>query len=312
MSLEISVVIPVQHDPGPSLLDLHERYVQVIESGQVESAEYIYILDPNSDATRPELLQLTEKCNKVRVIEMARDFGEATAINIGAAQATYDVLLTLPSQEQVRLDSLPNFIAQLQNNDVVLAKRSDRVDTTIRQLPSRTLNRIVNRFSDAPFADASCSVRLFRKAVLDEINLYGDFHRFLSMLAYEQGFRIQLVELPQSESDRHAFSSPILYLRHLLDVLTILFLTRFNKRPLRFFGSIGTTSLIIGSVGMTFIAIQRVLFDISAADRPLLILFVLLAALGIQLIAIGLVGESLVFTHARDLKEYKIREIHGD
>jgi len=311
MALQISVIVPVQHDPGERLAQLHEGYANAIAAGGAKDFEFIYILSPESNATKPTLIELANSNDNVQIVELARDFGEATSINIGAGQAKYDVIMTLPSQEQIKFDSIPKFITELEGHDVVLAKRAERVDTTLRQLPSRTLNKIVNSFSDAPFADASCGVRLFRKEILEEINLYGDFHRFLSMLAYEQGFRIKLADLPQAEGDKRPFSSPVTYMRHLLDVLTVLFLTRFNKRPLRFFGSVGTSSLIVGALGMAVIAFQRMFMDMSAADRPLLLLFVLLAALGIQLIAIGLVGESLIFTHARDIKEYKIKKVHG-
>lgn len=311
MSLDISVIVPVRHDPGQSILQLHEKYQNALNDSGVSKCEFIYILAPNSEQTKPGLMTLAGDNEDVDVIELARDFGEATSINIGAGQARYSYILTLPSTEQIKVESICNFIAEIDGHDIVLAKRADRVDTTLRQFPSRVLNSIVHRFSDAPFADASCGVRLFKKDILEEINLYGDFHRFLSMLAYEQGFRIKLVDLPQSSVDKQPFSSPLVYLRNLLDVLTVIFLTRFNKRPLRFFGSVGTTSLLIGSAGMAFVAFQRLFFDVAAADRPLLILFVLLAALGIQLIAIGLIGESLIFTHARDIKEYKIKNIHS-
>ena len=310
MSLQISVIIPVLHNPAQEIVELHQRYADALAASDVEKFEFIYIVEPSSIATKPSLVALANNSSNVEVVELARSFGEATSINIGAGQAQYDLVLTLPSLEQIKAESISNFIAEIEGHDIVLAKRTERVDTSLRQLPSKVLNGIVNRFSDAPFADASCGVRLFRKEILEEINLYGDFHRFFSMLAYEQGFRIKLVDLPQSEGDKQPFGSPLVYLRNLLDVLTVLFLTRFNKRPLRFFGSIGTSSLVIGSAGMAFVAVQRLFFDVAAADRPLLLLFVLLAALGIQLIAIGLVGESLIFTHAKDIKEYKIKHIH--
>lgn len=311
MSHAITAVIPVQEEPGTGVLELHDKYEAALQEPTNGELEFIYIVNPDLDNTRDTLLELSKERTNVRMIELARSFGEATALNIGASNAKYDLIMTLPSVEQVKIESLGSLVAEIEDHDVVLAKRSDRTDSGLRQLPSKTLNAIVNKFSDAPFSDASCGVRVFRKQVLDEINLYGDLHRFMSMLAYEQGFKIKLVDMPQAETDRTSFSSPVLYLRHLLDVLTVIFLTRFNKRPLRFFGSIGTTSLLIGSAGMAFIAFQRMVMDVSAADRPLLVLFVLAAALGIQLIAIGLVGESLIFTHAREIKEYKIREIHS-
>jgi hypothetical protein len=213
--------------------------------------------------------------------------------------------------EQIAPEKLPEIISELDDEtDLVLVRRWPRIDDSTRQLPSRFLRYLSEKFSDAPAADAGCGVRFFRKAILEEINLYGEFHRFISMLAYEQGYSIKVKDIPQSKLDNHPMSSVWTYLKRILDFLTIIFLTRFNKRPLRFFGSVGSFSMIGGAIGLAYIAVERLVFDVAAADRPMMLLFTLAVVLGIQLIAIGLVGESLIFTHARDVKEYKIKKIH--
>ena len=129
-------------------------------------------------------------------------------------------------------------------------------------------------------------------------------------MAHRQGFRVIELEVAQSEKDVHQrLYAPGLYVRRLLDLLTIFFLIKFTKKPLRFFGLVGTTLFTLGTIGTLFLITQRLFFDMSLADRPALILSSLLVVLGVQIIAIGLIGEIIIFTHAKDLKEYKIEKI---
>jgi hypothetical protein len=158
--------------------------------------------------------------------------------------------------------------------------------------------------------DPGCGIRLSKKEVFKEIKLYGDLHRFFFMLARQLGFRIVQLDIPQSIADTHRrIYSFRTYLSRLLDIITVSFLIRFHQKPLRFFGTGGTLSAIIGFVGLGYIGIERVFFDIAASGRPLLVLFSLFLVLGIQLIAIGLVGETIIFTSAKNEKEYRIRKI---
>ena len=164
--------------------------------------------------------------------------------------------------------------------------------------------------TDLKIHDAGCSVRAFAREVIDEIQLYGDLHRFFPVIAHRQGFRITELDVSQSEKDTHQrIYAPGLYVRRLLDLLTIFFLIKFTKKPLRFFGLVGTTLLSLGVVSSLYLIVERLFFDISLADRPVLILSSLLIVLGVQIIAIGLIGEIIIFTHAKDLKEYKIDKI---
>ena len=149
-----------------------------------------------------------------------------------------------------------------------------------------------------------------RRQVIEDISLYGDQHRFIGLLAQSQGFRVAEVDVPQSSKDRYDGGYPIKeYAHRALDILTVLFLVRFTKKPLRFFGMLGVSMFLLGAVLIVYMVIQRLFFDMGLSDRPALLLASLLAVLGLQLFAIGLLGELIIFTHARSIKDYQVQEV---
>ena len=145
---------------------------------------------------------------------------------------------------------------------------------------------------------------------MEEVPLYGDLHRFFPIMAYRHGFKTVEVNVEQSQSDAYQrIYAPGIYLRRLLDLLTVFFLIKFTKKPLRFFGLVGSSIFGLGLLATMWLVSERLFFHVALADRPALILSSLLIVLGIQIIAIGLIGEIIIFTHAKDLKEYKIDQI---
>jgi len=160
------------------------------------------------------------------------------------------------------------------------------------------------------FQDLGCGARAFDRRVLEEIQLYGDQDRFLAVLADRQGFRVREVEVKQSPRDRFAGSyEPRVYARALLDIFTVFFLVRFTKKPLRFFGMVGAVTFAIGALAVTILVIDRLVFDHGLTERPALLLASLLVVLGMQLFALGLLGEMMIFTHARTIKDYQIERV---
>ena len=149
-----------------------------------------------------------------------------------------------------------------------------------------------------------------KRGVLEEIALYGDQHRFLPVLAGRQGFRIVEIDLGQSPFDRYDGGYPAReYAHRVLDIFTVFFLVRFTKKPLRFFGMVGASTFVIGALLVAYLAIDRLVFGHALADRPALLLSSLLVVLGLQLFALGLLGELIIFTHARGLKDYQVDRI---
>ena len=146
-----------------------------------------------------------------------------------------------------------------------------------------------------------------KKRVTSEVPLYGDLHRFIPLLAWQKGFRIIEVDVPQHPADsKLRIYRPGIYLRRLLDILTVVFLFKFTKKPLRFFGLIGAGLFGTGFFISLALAVQKLLGSVSLADKPLLILGVLLMVLGVQMGSLGLLGEIIIFTHARKMKDYAV------
>lgn len=304
---ELSVIIPVveRYDP---VFELYHEYKRAIETTG-KRYEFIYVLDGEQPNVLKELNKLQEK-EDITVISLAKWFGETTALNAAFNQASGDIFLTLPAYQQIKADDIPGIIASLDNCDMVLARRYPRNDSIINRLQARLFNFLLRFSTDLKIKDAGCSVRAFTRNVVEEVKLYGDLHRFFPVIAHQQGFRVIETDATQSQKDKHRrIYSPGLYVRRLLDLLTIFFLIKFTKKPLRFFGLVGSSLFALGICGTLLLIAQRLFFDVALADRPALILSSLLIVLGVQIIAIGLIGEIIIFTHAKDLKEYKVRKI---
>jgi hypothetical protein len=159
------------------------------------------------------------------------------------------------------------------------------------------------------FRDIGCGVRLVHRRVFQEINVYGEQHRFLPVLATQRGFRTKEIDLPQAIKDpKFRVYRPRVYVQRVLDLLGVFFLVRFTKRPLRFFGLIGSALVVLAIALLAALLVQRFFMDVGLADRPALLLGVLLLVLGVQLFALGLIGELIIFTHAKDLTEYAVAE----
>lgn len=305
--IELSVIIPVteRFDPISELFYEYKRGVEA--SGK--KYEFIYVLDGEQPDALNKLTKLQET-EKITIITLAKWFGESIALSAAFSKASGDNILTLPAYHQIESDEIPQLITALDKFDMVLARRWPRRDSLVNRLQNRLFNFLLRLSTDLKIHDAGCSARAFTREVLDEIQLYGDLHRFFPVMVHRQGFRVIELNVTQSKKDTHQrLYAPGLYVRRLLDLLTIFFLVKFTKKPLRFFGLVGTTLFGIGALISLYLIGDRLFFEVPLADRPALFLSSLLIVLGVQIIAIGLIGEIIIFTHAKELKEYKIDKI---
>lgn len=303
----LSVVIPVsERYDNPTTL--FKEYKEAL-CAAVAKIEFLYVLDGAFESAYKELRALQEAGEPIRIIRLTRRFGEATAIAQGAARAKADTLLVLPAYYQVEPSSLTTFVTSLGNDDLIVARRWPRRDSALNRIGTRVFHYLLRMVTRQPFHDVGCGVRLARRRVFDEINLYGDQHRFIAVLSVQRGFRVREVDLPQSREDpRVRVYRPGIYLRRVLDLIAVFFVVRFTKRPLRFFGLLGSGLFLIGLVSLSLLTFERLFLDVALADRPALLLAALLLVLGVQLFAIGLIGELIIFTHAKDFKEYTVAE----
>jgi hypothetical protein len=305
---KISVVVPVCERVEHTLKNYHEYRSAIEALGQ--DFEFIYAINHQFSDIADALRDIARDDNQLKLLELSRDYGEGTVLQAAFDHVTGDSTLILPPYKQVDLNELPKMFEALKTADVVLATRWPRLDSKFKQTQTRVFSNLLRKLTNQKYSDAGCNVRLMKTQVAKELNLYGDQHRFLPLLAYELGYIPVEVELKQDhENVARGQHNPGVYLRRMLDLLTIIFLTKFNKKPLRFFGILGTSAMMMGFLGLVYMTYEKLFLDVGMADRPLLVLMSLFLVLGIQLIGIGLIGETIIFTHADQNKEYRIKRI---
>jgi glycosyltransferase involved in cell wall biosynthesis len=305
---EISVIVPVGDRRG-DLEELYRGYRSGLEPLGVP-CEFIFVVDGPKPAVSGSLRELAMRESDVIVVTLSRPFGEATALMAGYQQSRGRVIVTLPAYHQIDPSEIATLVRSAEDVDLVVTERWPRAGGWLERLRRRLFHRMIAGVTGARFSDLGCSARAMQRRVLEEISLYGDQHRFLPLLADRQGFRVKEVRLRQSPLDRfEGHYRPREYAHRALDIFTVFFLVRFTKKPLRFFGMIGVLTFGIGAVCTAWVVAERLIFNKPLAERPALLLSTLLLVLGLQLFALGLLGELIIFIHARQSKEYQVDEI---
>lgn len=316
-TVNLSLVIPLLNE-ADNLRPLHGRLTASLDQvGQ--SSEIIFVNDGSTDASSAILEDLF-RCDPahVRVIQFRRNFGKTAALNAGFAHARGQVIITMDADLQDDPAEIPAMLAKLEEGyDLVAAWRVDRQDPLDKTLPSRIFNFVVSRLTGVPLHDFNCGFKIYRRTVTDSVKLYGELHRFIPVLAHQQGFRI--TELPVQHHPRRAGVSKYgakRLLKGFLDFGTVLFLTTYLRRPLHLFGATGLAIFGIGSLINLYLAFLWLLREVGGltgiepiGTRPLLMGGVLAMILGIQLISIGLLGEMLRYFTFRPSEEYSIQRI---
>ena len=302
----VSVIVPVV-ERADDLMALYRSFAGELDR-RGEEHEFLFVFD--GGFTPPaELAALSREQASVRLLSFARTFGETAALRLGIERSRGDVILTLPAYFQVQAEGVGPLLDALESGaDMVVASRSPRLDSWLNRLQSRAFQRMVGGVSDRRFHDMACGVRLIRRSVAEALPLYGDLHRFLPALALREGYRVEEVAVPQHPNDaRTRVYRPGVYLRRLLDIAAFFFLAKFTEKPLRFFGLVGSVFFGLGAVASLVLLAERIAGQ-GIANRPLLLLAVLLVALGVQLIGLGLVGEIIVHLRSPHRRAYRVRE----
>jgi len=245
------------------------------------------------------------------VIKFNRPFGEARAITAAYKISSGSLILTLAPYFQVEPQEIEKMFCSLTEEiDVVFGNRYPRKDNLLNRMQSHIFHKLVNQISGESFHDISCGVRLLRREVLETIHLYGDLHRFIPLLATHKGFCVKEVPLKQAKEDINLrIYGPGVYLRRLLDILTLFFLIKFTQKPFRFFGLLGIGIALIGLIITAVTVLQRFFGSSNLAGRPLFLAGILLLLIGMQTFFIGLVAEIIIFIHAPSEAQYNIEKI---
>jgi glycosyltransferase involved in cell wall biosynthesis len=307
--VEISAVVPVcdEFDRSGSLA---VEYLGALDATNY-SFELIYVIVESYTEVKKQLMDLAKRDSRVRILQLTRNFGTAAFLSAGFENSTGDVILTLSADYKIESADIPKLLTAVNDCDLAIGVRhSSRPLPGFARIRRRLFHWLIRKVSGQRFVDLSCGVRALRRRVAEEVTIYGEQDTFFPLLAVRRGFRVREVTVEESARSPHlGLYSPGTYLRRALDILTILFLVRFTKKPLRFFGVIGSVVLAVGTTLLTVVVIQRLFFGVALADRPALLLSSLLVVLGMQIFAIGLLGELIIFSHAGDIKEYYVEEI---
>jgi glycosyltransferase involved in cell wall biosynthesis len=308
LAARLSAIIPVGSRHA-NIAELHGEYRRSIEQIGLD-CEFIYVLDGPYPDVAESLEALMRAGERLIVVQLSRAFGESTAIMAAFEHASGEIILTLPAYFQIEASEIPRLVAALDSADVIVTQRQPRAGNIFEVARRAAFHGLVNWMTRLNLHDLGCSARAMKRRVLDELSLYGDQHRLLPALADRQGFRVLEIAVRQSPKDRFEGGYRAReYLHRLLDVFAVFFLVRFTKKPLRFYGMVGAALLVIGTMLLAYLTIDRLVFQHSLADRPALILSSLLVVLGLQLLALGLLGELMIFTHARGMKDYQVDRI---
>jgi glycosyltransferase involved in cell wall biosynthesis len=307
---DVSIVVPVVERHG-DLAQLYTEFAAELTRLGL-TAEFIFVVDEQLREVVPALQEIQPRAGQeVAIVLLGGPFGESAALTTGFAKARAGRIVTLAAYFQVEPAGLGPALQALDDGvDLVVGRRHPRIDSHFNRLQSRLFHGIVHSLTRTDFHDISCGFKVMKRRVARELSLYGGLHRFIPLLALQRGFTVREIAVPQRQEDRATryYGTPT-YLGRLLDILNIFFLTKFTRTPLRFFGLLGAGLFTLG-VGIDLIvAIEKVLFATGLADRPLLLLGVLLMVLGVQTLSLGLIGEIIIFTHARNVRDYKVAEV---
>jgi glycosyltransferase involved in cell wall biosynthesis len=291
--IELSVVVPVFNE--------REGLAQLVEEieracGSIGRAWELIVVDDGSTDGSEELLEgLAADREAVRLVRLRRNFGKSAALTAGFEHSSGDVVVTLDGDGQDDPAEIPALLRKLEEGyQLVSGWKQERRDPRVRRWASRLFNRVTGRLSGVRLHDFNCGLKAYRGECARSLQIYGELHRYIPVLAAQRGWRV--TELPVHHRPRRHGRSKFgfeRYTRGPFDLLSVLFIGRYQYRPLHLFGGLGFALILGGVVICAYLAVLRLSGE-AIGDRPLLLLGVLLIVVGIQLLTFGLLGQMFV------------------
>lgn len=303
MNRKVSVLIPAYNEQD-SVKQLYDQIIDSInimkKQEQASDYEIWFVNDGSTDGTEKAILDLTTKDDKVHIISFRKNFGKSIALQTGFQHVEGDLVFTLDADLQDDPAEFSRFVEKIDEGyDMVVGWKFNRLDPLEKRLPSKLFNAVTSANSGVKLHDFDCGFKCFKIEVVRAIDLYGELHRYIPVLAQRKGFRITEITV-NHRSREHGRSKYGMerYMRGLLDSLTTTFLLKYSDRPMYFFGRIGLLTGFIGFVICLFLTVLWFMGQ-KIGGRPLLVLGVLLVVVGIQFISTGFVCNIVVDRYFR-------------
>lgn len=305
----LSIIIPVYNEED-SLDKLYEEIIRVLTRNNYKY-EMWFVNDGSSDGSVDKIKEFIEKDSSVHLISFRRNFGKAAALQAGFTHCNGDIVITMDADLQDEPEEIPNFIAKINEGyDLVSGWKYNRHDPLEKRLPSKLFNATTAHMSGVKLHDFNCGFKAYRKEVVKSICVYGEFHRYIPVLAARKGFRITEIVVKHNKREFGKSKYGIeRYLRGFFDSITTTFLLKYYEKPMYFFGKWGLISMLIGVIICIYLTVLWFMGHLIG-QRPLLILGVLLIIAGIQLFSTGMIGNLIVdSSYKSHYSEEHIKEI---
>tara|TARA_B100001094_G_scaffold103992_1_gene100318 strand:+ start:248 stop:1201 length:954 start_codon:yes stop_codon:yes gene_type:complete len=312
-SFELSIIIPLLNEEE-SIRPLFEWILKALQ-GKVSSLEVIFIDDGSTDGSWEIIQTLAKEHNEVKAISFTKNYGKSQALNAGFKAAKKKYVATLDCDLQDSPEELPKMVQTLRDNnlDLISGWKKKRFDSLLfKNLPSKLFNWAARKVSSIKLHDFNCGIKVYRKNVIKNIDVHGEMHRYIPVLASQVGFyKIgeQVVQHRARQYGKTKFGADRFF-KGFLDLITLWFVNSFGKRPMHFFGLWGTIMLLFGFGFILYLGIDKLYLDTNArliTQRPEFYISLTLMILGSQFFIAGFLGE-LVLRNSKLTNRYNIKE----
>ncbi len=312
--MDLSLVIPVYNEED-SIQELTDWIVRVCSSRMI-SFEIIYVDDGSSDSSWDKIESIAEKNQSVKGFRFRRNYGKAAALHTGFSAATGDIVITMDSDLQDSPDEIPELIKMIrfEGYDLVSGWKKKRYDPFIKRVTSRFYNRTARWSSGIKLHDFNCGIKAYRQEVVKSIEIFGEMHRYIPILAAEAGFRKIGEKIVEHKARKYGVTKYGFdrFIKGYLDLLTIGFITRFGKSPMHLFGSLGTLMFLVGFIMAGYLGVRKLIFISHHLRAPLVtnspFFFIALTVMiiGSFLFLTGFLGE-LINRNSSERNNYLIK-----
>lgn len=314
MNRMISVLVPAYNE-AESLGELYRQIMAGLkicfDAGQADSYEIWFVNDGSSDGTENVIKKLHEEDEKVHLISFRKNFGKSPALDVGFHHVEGDIVFTLDADLQDDPKEFTRFISKIDEGyDLVVGWKKNRLDNAEKRLPSKFFNKVTSKLSGVELHDHDCGFKCFRKEVVKSLDIYGELHRYIPVLAHRKGFRMTEITVEhhkrQHGASKYGFER---YMRGALDSLTTTFLLKYSDRPMYLFGRLGIWTSLVGFIICVYLTVIKMM-GYGIGGRPLLMLGILLIMIGIQFVSTGFLGNLIVdVTKKSKYSEDHVKEI---
>jgi glycosyltransferase involved in cell wall biosynthesis len=304
---DISIVIPLYNEEQ-SLRELYEEIRDALPRNA--NYEIIFVDDGSTDGSSRVIHDLRHRDRRIKLIRFRRNYGKSAALSVGFQHARNEIVVTMDADLQDDPAEIPALVNEIKKGyDLVSGWKKKRRDPISKTIPSRFFNAVTSILTGIRIHDFNCGLKAYRREVVRDLKVYGELHRYLPVLAHWQGFRIGeiVVQHHARKYGKTKFGIGRFW-KGFLDLLTVLFTTRYLQRPMHLFGFWGFVFFFIGFVIDVYLVILKTFQGMTLSNRPLFMGGILMIIVGIQFISVGLLGEMIVKTRQSSTEEYSIRE----